>query len=167
MILPTVSFCSADALDACGSIFPGDAVDQYLSNLAMSAMLDYVGGHDDSGGAYFGTATLIELDDEDRTVLSILGAAAYGRTAPEVDSWHDVGAVILWGSDYKWWGDSTTYTTLAEAQAEYERFESAYSEWCDEDDEIDDEVRDAANNYLPGGLLDEIRQAEAQLGDDE
>lgn len=82
----------------------------------------------------------------------------------------------------EWAGESLAELGLADATGEdLDEYESGYSEgfWSsvisscnvhipqDEDDAIDDEVRDAANNYLPGGLLDEIRQAEAQLGDDD
>lgn len=125
--------------------FAHDAIDQYLSTVAMD--MDYIGD-----GETVGTATLIELDDEDRVVLTLVHAIAHGDD-PRPQDWADDAAVIMWSASYKWWGDSDFYRTIDAAKAKFEAFEQ---EWvatfpC-EDCGSEDQASCICNVELPEGL---------------
>lgn len=105
------------ALDALnGAIFDSDTTDQFLTMLAMDSMADYDGDSD------FGTLTRIDLDEEDRVVLTLLEGTEYGL------SWAGAETVIGYGGDQKWWAD-WSIVTAEEADKAQAEFGLAYSEY--------------------------------------
>ena len=159
-LLPHLSDFVLEALPS--PCFRSSAVDQFLTQLAMTADAEY------SGESDFGTVTILTLDDEDRTALALVWALHYEED-PSADQWKDAGAVLLWGSDQKWWGDASFYATEELALEDYHTFDLAYSNWLGCEDcgaetgdacTCNDEVT-ATNPYGgPGGLLEEFQQAE-------
>lgn len=116
---------ATDTID--GASFVSDVLDQYLSSIALHGMAEYTGDSD------YGTATLIELDDEDRVVLTILSGMVTERDpsskwygVPEPGEWADDAAVIIWGSSYKWWGDAEFFAHIEVARTKYAEFEQEY-----------------------------------------
>jgi hypothetical protein len=122
LLLPIFSDYVLEAIEGTLPCFPGDTVDQFLTALGMDQS-EYSGEMD------FGTATMLELDDEDLTACALLWARAYEED-PSASQWGPAPQwCILWGSDQRWWGDTTFYATEAEAEKEYAAFDAAYSEW--------------------------------------
>lgn len=139
------------------SIFRSSAVDQFLSTLAMEWGAEYEGEMD------FGTLTRMELDDELRVVLVLASAIADDYASEwaidNLTSHYRAADVLLGeGNDQRWWADWYAMTTVR-ATEEWDRFSAAYSEWLGDEEGDDAEV----SAHVPGGLLDELRQAENLL----
>lgn len=117
-LLPQLSDYLLEALP--NPCFRSSAIDEFLTTVGMDA--DYTGESD------FGTATLLELDDEDRTALALIWALHYEEN-PSADQWSDAAACIVYGRDNAWFGDAVFFPSIDEARAAYEAFDNAYSEW--------------------------------------
>lgn len=125
MFLPYASDFLVDEATAAltGSVFASNVIDQYLTGVSMTAGVESTGDVD-----FIGAATLMELDDEDRVVLTILGFLTVPSEDFDTTAFADDEAVILWHDNQKWWGDAEYFTSLEAAQARYDEFDREYME---------------------------------------
>lgn len=103
-----------------GACFSSDAEEQFLTILALESMSDYDGESD------FGTLTRLDLDDEDRVVLTLVENIVAERT--DLLSYAGVETLLGFGTDYKWWADWHVETP-EDADRIQAEFATAYSEW--------------------------------------
>lgn len=159
-LLPEFSDHTFEAFEGAKDSIGEPATDRFASYLSMDSS-DLAGNFD--VGLFASLVT--DVDDEERVAFALLQSFARSSSPfdeLDVDPWTEEvtgSCFIVYGNsqgfhDVEWFKDED------KARAHVQSLDAAWNE-----DEEDDDEEEPINPYEgPGGLLDEIRQAERELG---